>query len=103
MKKNIHPQVHTDCKVTCVCGNTFNTISTQKEISVEICSKCHPYFTGTQKFVDTEGRIDKFTKKLKLSDEKKEAAKSIVKKGAKAKEDTKKTLKDLLNEAKQPE
>ena len=71
MKKDIHPQVNTDVTVTCVCGNSFVTNSTLDKITVEICSNCHPFYTGTQKFVDTEGRIDKFEKKRKLAEEKK--------------------------------
>lgn len=64
MKKGIHPK-YDFCKVTCVCGNTFETRSTKPEIKVEICSKCHPFYTGQQKVIDTEGRIEKFKKKYK--------------------------------------
>lgn len=106
MKKNIHPQVYTDAVVTCVCGNTFTTISTEKNITVEICSNCHPFFTGQQKFVDTEGRIDKFAKKLKLAEQKKEAVKAKASKKSpeeKVKSEPKKSLKDLLEEAKKSE
>ena len=64
MKKNIHPEVQ-ECTVTCACGETFTTGSTKKVdvIKVDICSKCHPYFTGKQKLVDTGGRVDKFNKR----------------------------------------
>ena len=62
MKKGIHPQ-YIECKVTRACGNTFTTRATVPKIEVEICSACHPFFTGKQKYVDTEGRIDKFKKK----------------------------------------
>jgi len=62
MKKNIHPD-YVECTVICACGNTFKTKSTKKEIHVEICSKCHPFFTGKQKFIDSAGRIEKFRKK----------------------------------------
>ena len=62
MKKDIHPK-YVDCKVMCGCGSTFVTRSTKTEIHVEICSVCHPYYTGKQKFVDTAGRIEKFQKK----------------------------------------
>lgn len=71
MQKDIHPQVYNDCIVTCACGSSFTTISTKKAISVEICSACHPFFTGQQRFVDTEGRIEKFAKKMKVSEAKK--------------------------------
>jgi large subunit ribosomal protein L31 len=69
MKKEIHPQVHGDAVVTCACGNSFTTISTKKEIAVEICSACHPFFTGKKRYIDTEGQIDKFTKKMKAAKE----------------------------------
>jgi large subunit ribosomal protein L31 len=62
MKKGIHPE-YVECQVTCACGNTFMTRSTKKEIRVEICSQCHPFFTGKQKFVDSAGRVEKFRKK----------------------------------------
>ncbi len=62
MKKSIHPE-YVECTVTCACGNTFTTRSTKKEIRVEICSSCHPFFTGKQKFVDSAGRVEKFRKK----------------------------------------
>jgi len=62
MKKGIHPE-YVECTVTCACGNTFVTRSTKKEIRVEICSRCHPFFTGKQKFVDSAGRVEKFRKK----------------------------------------
>jgi large subunit ribosomal protein L31 len=64
MKAKIHPEYH-PCKVTCGCGNTFQTGATIKELHVEICSVCHPFYTGKQKFVDTAGRIEKFNKKFK--------------------------------------
>lgn len=60
MKKEIHPEFHTDAKVTCACGNTFTVGSTKKEISVEICSNCHPFYTGNEKVLDTAGRVEKF-------------------------------------------
>lgn len=63
MKDGIHPQYHLDATVTCVCGNTFQTGSSQKELRVDICSACHPFFTGKQKLLDTEGRIDRFRRK----------------------------------------
>jgi large subunit ribosomal protein L31 len=64
MKQEIHPQYFTDTKVTCACGNTFITGSTMKEIRVELCSKCHPFYTGKQKFVDTARRVEKFQEKM---------------------------------------
>jgi large subunit ribosomal protein L31 len=62
MKEKIHPAYH-EVKVSCACGNTFMTRSTKKELKVEICSNCHPFFTGKQKFLDTAGRIEKFKNK----------------------------------------
>lgn len=62
MRKGIHPE-YAECNVTCACGNTFAIRSTKKEIRVEICSQCHPFFTGKQKFVDSAGRVEKFRKK----------------------------------------
>jgi len=65
MKKNIHPQ-YGPATVTCSCGNTFTTGSIKPEIRVEICSACHPFFTGKQKIIDTAGRVEKFQKKMAL-------------------------------------
>ena len=62
MKKDIHPE-YTLTKITCVCGNVIETRSTVKDIHVEICSACHPFYTGKQKLVDTAGRIDRFNKR----------------------------------------
>ena len=62
MKKNIHPEYH-DVLVHCACGETWTTRSTKKELRLEICSKCHPFFTGKQKFVDTAGRVERFNRK----------------------------------------
>lgn len=63
MKADIHPTYYTDAQVVCVCGNSFTTGSTKKEIKIDICSECHPFYTGKQKLVDTEGRVEKFKKK----------------------------------------
>ena len=81
MKEDIHPK-YEECTVTCGCGNKFLTRSTKKSISVEICSVCHPFFTGKMKYVDTTGRVEKFQRKYnwkrkedKTDDKKVEAAK----------------------------
>ena len=82
MKQGIHPQYYSDCQVTCACGNKFTTGSTVEKIEVDVCSKCHPFFTGQQKFVDIKGRIDKFNEKMakgKASAEAKEAKKTTKK------------------------
>ncbi len=71
MKASIHPNYNIETKVVCACGNTFVTGSTVDSIRVEICYKCHPFFTGQQKFVDTLGRVDKFQIKTKKAEEQK--------------------------------
>jgi large subunit ribosomal protein L31 len=63
MKKNIHPD-YVECTVRCTCGNTFKTHSTKSEIVVDLCDKCHPFYTGTQKLVDTGGRVQRFSDKF---------------------------------------
>jgi large subunit ribosomal protein L31 len=68
MKTDIHPE-YIDCKVTCGCGNSFDTRSTVKEINTDICSACHPFYTGNQKFVDTAGRVEKFKQRFAKSEE----------------------------------
>ena len=62
MKKDIHPDLHM-VTVTCACGNTFQTRSTRSELRLEICSECHPFFTGKQKLIDSAGRVDRFKKR----------------------------------------
>lgn len=62
MKENIHPK-YVDCEITCLCGNVINTRSTKAKLNVEICSNCHPFFTGQQKIVDTAGRVERFRKR----------------------------------------
>ena len=64
MKKNIHPTYYTEAQIICACGNTWTTGSTRKVIRTDVCSKCHPFFTGEQRIVDTEGQVDRFYKKL---------------------------------------
>jgi large subunit ribosomal protein L31 len=66
MKEKIHPKYYHDAKVICSCGSIFTTGSTKKELKVELCSNCHPYFTGEQRIVDTAGRVEKFKKRYKL-------------------------------------
>ncbi len=69
MKENIHPK-YQKTTITCACGEVIETSSTKENIRVEICSKCHPFFTGKQKLVDTGGRVDRFKKRFGLTDEK---------------------------------
>ncbi len=84
MKPAIHPEYH-DVTVHCACGATWKTRSTRKDLHLEICSNCHPFFTGRQKLIDTEGRVERFTKKFgaQTADQRKTAAKAT--KAAKAK------------------
>ncbi|MDR3303803.1 MAG: 50S ribosomal protein L31 [Treponema sp.] len=67
MRDNIHP-TYEPAKITCACGNVIETRSTAKDVKVEICSACHPFFTGKQKLVDTAGRIERFRKKYNIKD-----------------------------------
>ena len=60
MKEKIHPKYFTDAQVTCSCGNTFTTGSTRKTLKVELCSACHPFYTGSKRMVDTAGRVERF-------------------------------------------
>ena len=66
MKPKIHPEYYTDAKVICACGNTFTTGSIKKTMKVELCSKCHPFYTGEQRVVDTLGRVERFKRRYKL-------------------------------------
>lgn len=70
MKQNIHPKYYTDAKAHCACGNKWTTGSTVPEISASICSNCHPFYTGTEKIIDTRGRVEKFKKRLEKSAQK---------------------------------
>jgi large subunit ribosomal protein L31 len=65
MKEKFHPKYFIDASVTCSCGNTFTTGSTRQTMRVELCNKCHPFFTGEQKIIDTAGRVERFNKKYK--------------------------------------
>ena len=102
MKKGIHPNVNKEAAVTCVCGNKFTTISTLPIIQVDICSNCHPFFTGQQKYIDTQGQVEKFGKRGALAEVKKaERAKITAVRASKVQKQTteKKSLKDLLLQA----
>lgn len=102
MKADIHPVWYPEAKVTCACGENFITGSIVPEIRVEICSKCHPLFTGQAKFVDVLGQVDRFVKKQEESKVKQEERKRIVE-ARKSKQDNRKkerpSLKDLLMQA----
>jgi large subunit ribosomal protein L31 len=102
MKSAGHPVWNDATKVTCACGATFTTGSTMTEIRVEICSKCHPLFTGQQKFVDTLGQVERFERRKEEAKVKSEAKKQIIEaRKARANDDKKErsSLKDLLMQA----
>lgn len=98
MKAKIHPQFYSDATVTCACGYTFTTGSTKKNIFVEVCSRCHPLYTGQHRYIDTKGKVEQFEKKRQQAE--------IFKKELKQKRTNKKTtsekktksLKELLAE-----
>jgi large subunit ribosomal protein L31 len=69
MKKGIHPEYYPDAKVVCSCGNTFTVGSTKKAIRTDVCSACHPFFTGEQRLVDAGGQVERFIKRLEKSEE----------------------------------
>lgn len=89
MKKDIHPHYNSEAKVTCACGATFVVGSTKDELRTELCSQCHPFFTGKKKLVDTAGRVDRFRAKMEQASKAK-ATKASTKKKSKMKviEDT---------------
>lgn len=95
MKTETHPKYFPEAKVTCACGNVFTTGATVPEIKLEICNQCHPYFTGKEKLVDTEGRVERFQRRM--------AAKTgpKVKKAEEAAADRPTTLREMLESARQ--
>ena len=74
MKEKIHPTYYADALVVCACGNTWHTGSTKKEIRTDVCYKCHPFYTGEQRIVDTEGQVDRFYRKLQARQQYKDEA-----------------------------
>lgn len=98
MKAKIHPAYFHDTKVTCACGNTFVSGSINQTLSVEVCYKCHPFYTGEHRFVDTKGKVESFQKKQQVA---REMQVKLSSKKAKKEEKTAKsgkTLKELLSE-----
>lgn len=89
MKKDIHPNFFTDAKISCACGESYVIGSTVKEIQVELCAKCHPFYTGKQKIIDTARRVEKFETRLTQKVEKIVSKKEKYAKRAKEKEDKK--------------
>lgn len=94
MKSNIHPKWNHQAQVTCACGNTFVTGSSTDDIRIDICSACHPFYTGSMKFVDIQGRVDRFEKMRKTAEAKKAQGKGVKK--AKASKAEPLSLKEML-------
>ena len=94
MEKKIHPKWYPEAKISCACGHKFTAGATVPEIKVEICSQCHPFYTGQERLVDTAGRVEKFEKKLAVAQ--KTRKKSVRKKREKKAEEQPKTLKEML-------
>lgn len=102
MKQGIHPDWYSETKVTCACGNSFITGSTLPEIRVDICSMCHPFFTGQQKFIDTLGQVERFQKRQTEAKAKQIERRKILESKKVQKEELRKdkpTLRDLLMQA----
>ncbi len=98
MQSAIHPKYFTDAKVTCNCGNTFVTGSTAPTISVEVCYKCHPFYTGEQRFLDTKGRVEEFQRRQKQAQEYKAKNQEKKAKHQERSERQGKSLRELLGE-----
>ena len=98
MKKSIHPKWYEEAVVSCACGNTFKVGATKPELRVEICSKCHPFFTGEMRFVDTMGRVENFKQKQKAAEAQAGVLLERKKKKAERAEQLRnpKSLKDML-------
>ena len=110
MKKDLHPRYYPQAKVVCACGHKFTTGSTLPELRVEICSACHPFFTGQEKFVDTEGRVEKFEKRRSAAQSatEKRVTKEQKKKRERARREKEvrerpKTLKEMLEKISKPD
>ncbi len=99
MKQGIHPQWYEEATVMCACGNTFTVSAAKQTIRIDICSKCHPFFTGEMKFVDTMGRVEKFQLKQKTAEAVKETLLAKKKKKEEEKQrqaNTPKSLREML-------
>lgn len=97
MKSDIHPKYFENARIVCVCGNTFTTGATLEEIRIEVCNKCHPFFTGEMKFVDTLGRVEKFQKSQEAAKVKKqETVKKLEEKQEKVRPSSLKEMFDLV-------
>lgn len=99
MKSNIHPQWNHQATVTCACGNVFTTGSSQENIQVDICSNCHPFFTGEMRFVDVQGRVDRFKNRQQIAAQR-QATKKTKKSDTKATKEENKSLREILQDEK---
>lgn len=97
MQVSIHPQ-YIESTVLCSCGNTFKTKSLKPSITIDVCAKCHPYFTGEHKFIDTKGRVESFNKKQQLAQSMQAQSGGKSKKRGKSNDAEPKSLKELLGE-----
>lgn len=95
MKEGIHPQWYSDAQVICACGSTFTVGATVKEIHTEVCSSCHPFFTGEQRIVDTAGQVERFMKRLEVGVEQREAEVQRVHKKREAEREAKRRRRGL--------
>jgi large subunit ribosomal protein L31 len=100
MKKDIHPEYYPEAKVVCSCGNTFTTGSTQELIRTDVCSACHPFFTGEQRIVDTAGQVERFMKRLEKREELVAEEKARLEKDEEAADKKAKAPKEKPDEAK---
>jgi large subunit ribosomal protein L31 len=96
MKKDTHPKWYPEAKISCACGHEFSTGATVPEIKVEICSQCHPFYTGQEKLVDTAGRVEKFERKRAAAEKRGTAKTQKKQKREKEVEERPKTLKEML-------
>ena len=97
MKKDIHPEYYPNATVVCACGNTWTTGSTKPELRTEVCSNCHPFFTGQQqRLVDTEGRVERFSRRIQISTELRDEA--TVREAARAERERARQLVELVDE-----
>lgn len=94
MKLDIHPKWYPNCQVTCTCGNTFSVGATAPQLQVEVCSACHPFYTGQMRYIDTKGRVQKFQDKMKKATDLKQ--KTIKKKKEEKKEERPESFKEML-------
>ncbi len=98
MKAKIHPAYYSDAKVVCACGNTFTTGSTRQHITVEVCYKCHPFFTGEHRFLDAKGRVEEFQRRQKQAQVYKAKIATKKAKTEESRERQSKSLRELLGE-----